>query len=292
MLIELENGELQATLNTVGGAIESIRERETRREHIWQYNASLWPRRTAVCFPICSLLSRGNYLHGGISYSLPMHGFLRECDLRAERVEKRRAVLRLSETPQTFAQYPFPFLFELDEQLKESGMEITYRVTNTGEQPLPFSVGAHYTYALPQEQKDCWFRFSREQHAGRLIMENGLVTGKSGDIFHGAKQLSMEGLFDDGAVILEQKDFHTDYVSIGAGEKEWTRVVCKGFPYLVLWAPKGGESPFVCVEPWAGMADNAGNDGTLVHKKGIQTLLPGDTMAFGQFIQVPPYPTA
>ena len=47
-----------------------------------------------------------------------------------------------------------------------------------------------------------------------------------------------------------------------------------GFPYLGLWAAKGGD--FVCIEPWCGIADPEGTDQLLNHKEGINKLAAGE----------------
>ena len=40
-----------------------------------------------------------------------------------------------------------------------------------------------------------------------------------------------------------------------------------GWPYLGIWAKPG--APFVCIEPWLGIADSSGTDQELAHKEGI-----------------------
>ena len=82
MIITLKNDQVIAQLNTLGGAIESLCDAKDGKEHSWPYDAAVWPRRTSICFPICSLLKNGSYTHQGKTYQLPMHGFLRECDMQ------------------------------------------------------------------------------------------------------------------------------------------------------------------------------------------------------------------
>ena len=54
MILTLENEFLRVALNTFGGAIESMVNKRTGTDHYWHYDPAVWPRRTAICFPICT----------------------------------------------------------------------------------------------------------------------------------------------------------------------------------------------------------------------------------------------
>jgi len=47
-----------------------------------------------------------------------------------------------------------------------------------------------------------------------------------------------------------------------------------GFPYLGIWSHWDG-APFVCLEPWHGIADAKDASGDLAKKEGIERLAPG-----------------
>lgn len=284
MRITIQNQPVAVALDTLGGAIESILDRSTGEEHYWQYDASVWPRRTSVCFPVCGALPGDGYTHRGTPYAMPMHGFLRELDMRVVSLQPEKAVLGCRSDRNTRKRYPFDFDVEVRYELRGRCLSAEYHVENPGPKTLFFSIGSHYTYALPARQQDCQFRFSRPQHAGRLLIENGLMTGKSEDILCGADTLPMDCLFEAGAVIFDGNDLQTEFVAIESNGRPFTRVECEGFPYTVLWAPKGGDSPFVCIEAWAGMPDIPGSTGELSQKFAMQTLEPGETRTFRQRI--------
>ena len=46
----------------------------------------------------------------------------------------------------------------------------------------------------------------------------------------------------------------------------------KDFPYLGIWTKK--DAPFICIEPWVGIADSIFCDGNIFEKEGIQLLKP------------------
>lgn len=45
-------------------------------------------------------------------------------------------------------------------------------------------------------------------------------------------------------------------------------------PFVGIWSPYGTEAPFVCIEPWWGIADKVGSNGALIDKFAINHLEP------------------
>ena len=283
MIITLQNEFLTAKVNTLGGAIESLMENGT--EHIWPYDAERWPRRTSICFPVCSSLREGAYFYEGVKYEMPMHGFLREYDMQVVSQEKSRAVFAFEANEETRKIYPFDFRFELEQSLEGRSLVIAYRVINTGEKDLLFSVGSHYALLLPDREERCTLQFTKPQHAHILDFAGGVVTGRGEDFFLGRTDLPVKDQFESRSLIFEQAELDTESISVAMDGKPFTRMSCEGFPYLVLWAQKGG-CPFVCIENWAGMADFAECGRELKEKRGIETAKPGQTRVFVQRISV------
>jgi galactose mutarotase-like enzyme len=46
----------------------------------------------------------------------------------------------------------------------------------------------------------------------------------------------------------------------------------EGFPYLGIWTKPN--APFLCIEPWCGLADNVNHNGNIFEKEGINLLHP------------------
>ncbi len=47
------------------------------------------------------------------------------------------------------------------------------------------------------------------------------------------------------------------------------------FPFFGIWAAK--DAPFICLEPWCGIADNVNHDHQLIHKEGINKIGAGES---------------
>ena len=290
MNFTLSNDTLQVVLSSFGGCIESIRDRRTGLEHYWQYNAGDWPRRTAVCFPICGALPNETYTYGGKPYHLHSHGFLRERELTPVGVSSDAASFLLTSDAETRENYPFDFSMQIACQLDGDSLIVRYIVRNTGSKDMYFSTGAHYTYAVPvqpgESYRDYRFRFSGVQTAGRLVVQDGRLAGITEDIFHGRDALPLDGLFGGGSTILRCCDLTENRIRLESSlSGAATEVSFDGFSHVVLWAPRDG-APFACIEPWAGMLDAVDGSGRIEEKPGIVTLRPDEARAYTQVIRV------
>jgi galactose mutarotase-like enzyme len=219
-----------------------------------------------------------------------MHGFLRENELTVADQSSNRVIMEFSSDEKTKIFYPFDFKFTLIQELSGDSFVIRYIVKNTGEKDMYYSVGSHYAYNVPiltgETQNDYQYAFGSTQNAGRLTMENGAISGKTGDIFHGAGSLDLEGLFENGSTILELADINPKYIAVRSKKSgAFTKVEFEGFDYCVLWAPKG-VSPFACIEPWTGLPDQVGHDKDITKKLGITKLNKGGSNIYTQTITV------
>ena len=290
MFITLENKKIKVTLSTFAGGIESIFNRETGNEHFWQYDSAVWSRRTPICFPICGGLTDSEYTYQGKTYTLPMHGFLREKELTIIEQTGTKAVMQFVSDAETKSVYPFDFKFTLIQELSDDSFVVRYNVENTSSGDMYYSVGCHYTYNMPivpgESQKDYRYAFGASQNAGKLVMDGGTITGKTKDIFHGGSSFDLDGFFENGSTILEMSDIDPKFITLESKNTgAFTKVAFDNFSYSVLWAPKG-ISPFACIEFWTGMLDQVGHDKDITKKLGITKLAKGMSSTCTQIITI------
>ena len=55
------------------------------------------------------------------------------------------------------------------------------------------------------------------------------------------------------------------------------KMIFEGFPYLGIWTKPN--APFLCIEPWCGLADNANHNGNIEEKEGINLLQPQEVFS-------------
>jgi len=276
----LENSDLKVIANAKGFSIDSVYDKKEHRELMWCYDAALWPRRTSICFPICGKLFDDTYSFKSQPYHLASHGLARQRTAEVLESKPDRLVLRDRWDEGTLEAYPFRYNLQVSYELDGQSLMVGYEVTNEGYDPMLYSIGSHYSYALPLAQQQCFIHFSRPQNARFFDYLDGSMSTQGLD-----DQTSFSlSLLKDGSRILLQKDLNTAWVGLGTRDEMLVKVKSEGFSYLVAWALSGGRNPFACIEMWDGMADIPGNDGSLERKAGIRTLSPGKTRHYMQVI--------
>ncbi len=281
-VLVLENDCIKASLNTFGGLIESIIDKHTGLDHAWKYDASRWPRRTALCFPFCGKCRDGRYTCNGVPYEIPSHGFAREREFAVVSHSNDRLVLQDSFDSTTLEMYPFEYRLQIEYLLEDASLVVKYHVSNEGPCTMYYSIGSHYAYQLPRIQEECYLHFPTSQHAGCLDLADGTIKA---DILEGRSVVPLEGLIDDSSLILDLRELDASWIGVGGLEGPFTKVSGEGFRYVLGWAPVGGGNPFVCIEFWDGMADLGVSSGKIEEKFAVRTLESGETRSYLQCIR-------
>ena len=66
------------------------------------------------------------------------------------------------------------------------------------------------------------------------------------------------------------KHMKSNELTLSKKNKPVLSVQLEGFPYLGIWTKPN--APFLCIEPWCGLADNVNHNGNIFEKEGIQLL--------------------
>lgn len=250
-------------------------------EFLWQAGPA-WRRHSPVLFPIVGRLKGDQLRHGGQTYPMTQHGFARDKPFAWAERGPRSCTLVLTDDAQTRTHYPFAFRlavsYALDHQLS-----VTFEITNTGEETLPASIGAHPAFnwpLLPDLPKDAYrLTFADDEQAPIRRLKEGLLlpAGQPTPVEGNTLALS-ERLFDDDAVILDRPASSSVLYSAGPGpaiEMSW-----HGFNELGIWSKPGG-APFLCIEPWHGIATPVDFDGDFADKPGVMLIKPGAKRVLG-----------
>ena len=147
----------------LGGGVASLqlpgpdgRPRECLYRHAWFWDPGTDATRggSPVLFPVCGRLLKdgqpGRYETGGRPYVLPLHGFAMRLpwtvgdDSRPDALE-----LRLADTAETRAMYPFSFELTLRHAVSDHGYACRLTVANTGDRPMPYYAGFHPYFLTP-----------------------------------------------------------------------------------------------------------------------------------------------
>ena len=190
-----------------------------------------------VLFPICGNLPGDSLpLADGRTVSLKQHGFARDLPWQLSELADGRGVrLELSDTPATLADFPFPFLLQLDYRLAPSALEVTMTLHNRADQPLPFSFGLHP-----------YFNLSSLAAAGFEGMPDECLNHLAMAPASTAEQLQR---LEQGIDLLVRPAADVALVDRAAGIK-LSMELRDPWNLAVFWTDP--PRPMVCMEPWTG----------------------------------------
>ena len=276
-MFTLENDNLKVTISAKGAELQSIYNKHTKLEYLWSGDPKFWAKKSPVLFPIVGELKDGKYIFNNKEYKLPRHGFARDKTFEAEQKDSTCAVFTLKSDEKTFAVYPFEFIFHIEYNLKEKELSCTYTVQNINDHVMFFSVGGHPAFNVPLVKglnfEDYYFHFNEVENSNRWTLKNNLIDEQV-YYFKNQNKLQLKpSLFYDDALVF--KDLKSTRISI-CSDKSTHGLHCDfaGFPYMGLWAAK--DAPFVCIEPWHGIADSVNHNQELENKEGIIKLEKGN----------------
>jgi galactose mutarotase-like enzyme len=271
-MIILQNEILRATIAPKGAELQSLINTTTGIEYMWS-GAAAWPKYSPVLFPIVGGLKNDTYYFNDTAYQLPRHGFARDKFFAAEKISETEAIFTITEDEQTLTVYPFAFKLQLRYQLNGNALSCTYQVYNSGNEDLLFSVGAHPAFAVPfikdTNYADYYLQFNTTETLQRWKLENGLIAApESLPITNNILPLQPSLFYEDAIVLKHMK---SNIITLACNKNEHgLHFKFDDFPFFGIWAAK--DAPFVCLEPWCGIADSLTHNQQLKDKEGINVL--------------------
>ena len=271
----IENDILKVSIKTKGAELDSIYNKETNLEYMWSGDPAFWGKKSPVLFPVVGTLKNDIYYYNHKEYSLSRHGFAREMDFMVTAQTSSSAQFTLQSNEITFSKYPFSFRFDVIYSLKADKLVVNYKITNTGNDSLYFSVGGHPAFKVPlindTVYNDYYLEFNKPETTGRWpISKDGLIESSPAPLLNNKNRLSLsKELFYNDALVF--KNLVSDRISLRSEKiTNGLEFDFAGFPYLGIWAAKNAD--FVCIEPWCGIADSVTSDQQIVDKEGINKL--------------------
>lgn len=276
MTLTIENEFIVATIAEAGAELISLKSKKTQLEYIWQGDPAYWGRHAPVLFPIVGRLRDDKYSYEGQSYPMSQHGFARDCLFEVIEHGKELASLSLKSSKETKKCYPFDFELILSYELIEESVIVSYQVENIGTKEMYFSIGGHPAFNVPLEERlsfdDYYLTFTPLKSRIQLPLKGPYI-----DLNHktlGQTNTSLDlrhDLFENDAFIFETKGTNT-FTIVSDESKHSVSLSFNNMPYVGIWSPYPKQAPFVCIEPWWGIADTLDSNGKLIDKLGINRL--------------------
>ncbi|MCC6097798.1 MAG: aldose 1-epimerase family protein [Olsenella sp.] len=269
---------LTATIDSQGAQLMSL----TRDggECLWQGDERWWPRRAPVLFPIVGSLRDDRASSSQGEVSLGRHGLARNREFELVSSGEASARFRLCSDARTRESYPYDFRLELSYSLADGALTQTFEVTNTGDVPLPFVLGGHPAFNVPQPQGGDDFDSYRLEFAREWTYASPRIDPSSGlldfedrlPLLDGSNVLRLtHRTFDVDTLVFQ--DVPERFVRLVGDGGHGVEVAFEGFDYLGVWSA-AGDAPFVALEPWTGCATALDEDDVFEHKRGMTLLSP------------------
>lgn len=280
-LFTLENTFIKIIVSSKGAELQSVINKSDSSEILWQANGEYWSRKAPVLFPFVGKLKENYYRYLDNNYPMGQHGFARDREFELSKLNENSIGFSLRSDTQSKSIYPFEFTLNISYELDGRSLITRYQLSNDGEGDMFFSIGSHPGFNVPLNDKgdldNVYIVFDQsEESLSRHMIADGLQNSIE-------KRLSLE---DDGKTLrLQHSDFEEDAIILKnlrsnklmlfAAGKAKLELEFEGFPYFGIWTKPG--APFICLEPWCGLADYEEQDTDLPQKEGIETLSPKST---------------
>jgi len=271
MNITISNSQLTATINTLGAELISLV--KNNKNYIWNVDETYWNKTSPILFPIVGRLKNDSYLFNGKKYQLPRHGFARNLEFSFDKKSDSQVILELNETEETKAMYPFTFKLLVAYTLIGNELVMEYFLRNQSDEVLPFSIGAHPAFAIEGNFENYSLQFNKKDLFETHHLENESFNGKTTlvDTINNSIALNY-ALFEKDALVFKQ--LNSNEVTLKNKDKTTLKVNYDHFPYLGIWTKQN--APFLCIEPWCGLADDINHNGNLEEKEGMNHLPAGE----------------
>ena len=289
MIHILENALIKVELSAQGAELQSIFHKQHTIEYLWQGETSIWPRKAPVLFPIVGKVKDNTYIFNEQAYSLPQHGFARDRTFKLLASTSTSCVYRLTSSEETIHIFPFEFELDIIYSIEGAALKVEYRIYNPSvKNDLYFSIGAHPGFRCPlvdgETFEDYYLEFDKAEKLNRILLDGGLrgdateevplINNKlplTVDLFGPKDAIVVSGLNSERISLKSNKSahgLHFDY---------------KNYPWFGIWSKPG---PFVCLEPWMGVADDIHSTGDFTEKESIQKLKPQNEVQYSYSMEV------
>lgn len=286
----LQNEKLIIESNSSGAELTKIFSKEYNKDILWNGNKKYWGRQSPILFPIVGKLSDNETIIEENLYSMTQHGFAR--DMEFEIVDKGDTFIsyKLIDNESTLKKYPYSFELIINYTLNNNSINIEWIVKNTDSKDIFFSIGGHPAFNIPFFEQNGFSKyhleFKRRNNVEKINL-NGSFTDDItfiGDLKN--LQLNPE-LFKNDALIYT----NIDEVSIcNNNGSKYITLSMLDFPLVGIWTPYYSESnstaPFLCIEPWYGLADSMYSNKIYKDKKFINKLSKGKVFTASYSINI------
>jgi len=290
----LENEKLKIEVESFGAELKSAVDKESLQEYMWEADPAFWGKTSPVLFPFIGKLEGAGYLYQGKRYGIEKHGFARDMEFSLAEKTENALTFFVESNAATLQKFPFAFRLEISYRLQGNTVLEAWKVLNTGNETMYFSMGGHPAFACPpksgksdaeKKRTDCFLKLytaaapmadkgnsekpvalrpleKQQVNSAEISVPDGFLTGASFPIeVRDAKIPIVDHIFDQDALCLVEQNVLAVALCDASG-KEYVRLEAD-CPVWGIWSVPDNDAAYVCLEPWWGICDSKGYTGTL-----------------------------
>ena len=270
-MITLKNEFLSASFNEIGAELKSLVCDNT--EYIWEGRSEVWAGSCPLMFPICGGLKNDKYTLNGKEYTLQKHGYARNKAFKVESKTDSSVVFLHKSDSETKICFPFDYELRVIYTLTEKTLKVEYSVKNLSDDTMYFSIGSHEGYYTPEGIEDYDVIFPQNETLDAYVLYGNLLSNQRLPIIKDSNVLPLyDKYFTVDALVF--KDLKSKSATLR--NRKTGKAVEVSFPnskYFLLWHKPC--SPYICLEPWAGVQDIVDSSFDITKKEGIISLNSG-----------------
>lgn len=250
---------------------------EQARDLLWDGDPAFWTGRAPILFPVVGMTAGDTIRIDGRAYPMAKHGFARRRRFDPVEQSDTAVTLRLRADAETRAAYPFDFTLDLRFAVEGAALLCAATLHNDGERELPASFGYHPAFRWPlpwggaRSDHRIAFEHDEPQPIRRIGSDGLLHEATEPSPVAGRDLVLRDALFEDDALIFDP--LHSREVRYGVPGGRQLAVSFPDMPLLGIWTKPG--APYICIEPWQGIADPAGYSGAFRDKPGVIAVAAG-----------------
>lgn len=248
VMITSQNRDVEAVISTDGAELLSVK--RNSYEYMWQANAKYWSRTAPVLFPFVGRLKADKYQVNGKEFEMGQHGFARDMKFEITEQRENEVTLSLKSSEETKLKYPYDFTLVINYKLTENKLLVTYKVTNETNEVMYYSIGGHPAFNIEPGRE---YKVKMPESANMYELNGAHIKADLVD----NKQTEFEvnpAIFSNDALIFKPEN-SKHKITILEDNQEYITMEYNDFKLMGVWAPKADVVPFICLEPWNGIAD-------------------------------------
>lgn len=275
-MVKISSENLEIEIENMGAQISKITSKDGR-EFLWQRNDPFWwGYCSPILFPIVGKVKDGEYTVDGKKYQLNGHGFIRTTEFDLFSREENVAVFVYKSEGKNLNQYPFDFELYIKYTVIKDSLKFEWTIKNVSDDVMYFSIGGHPAFNVDRDKEINLEIIPKKGKKVKRYFIKGPYLDRSEDCSENEYVLTKNSFLEDALifdnlekVILYQNDFE---IELEMGD----------MPLVGIWSQvkENQMAPFVCLEPWAGIADLWTHNGNFKEKLFINTVESGKCKVF------------